>query len=102
MALILAAGGFALPACPADAQSYAELRVAAAFQAADLQPVPAGEISLGTKGDLLPIGCAGPLRPAVAAECIDTAYELPSEQSVVVETLVGGAMSELMRLDVPR
>jgi hypothetical protein len=64
-----------------------------------MPPAAPIQLAVAEKGDLLPIGCAGPLRPEVAAECVDTAYELPSVPSVVVETRTGTASSELMRLD---
>jgi hypothetical protein len=83
-----------------SAASYAELRVAMAFQvAAELPEALPEDFPLVDKGDLLPIGCAGPFRPDVAAECIDSAYELPSEPRGVVEAHTGEASSELMRLD---
>ena len=102
--LILAAAlvaGLAVDGDGTSAASYAERRIAMAFEvaAAPPQAEPEEEFPLVDKGDLLPIGCAGPFRPAVAAECIDTAYELPSEPSEVVETRTSAATSELMRLD---
>jgi len=79
---------------------YAGERLATAFQVvAQMPAVPAVQIPVAEKGDLMPIGCAGPLRPEVADECMDTAYEVPSEPSVVVETRTGDASTELMRLD---
>lgn len=92
----------AVDANPANAASgsYAATRIATAFQVvAELPPVASVLIPLAEKGDLLPIGCAGPLRREVQAECIDTAFEQPSEPSVVMETRRGRATSELMRLE---
>jgi hypothetical protein len=101
--LIVAASlvaGFVVDANRTFAASYAELRVATAFQVATELPLALlEEFPLVDKGDLVPIGCAGPFRPEVAAECIDSAYELPSEPRDVVETRTGAASSELMRLD---
>ena len=53
---------------------------------------------MNLKALLLPLGCAGPFRAEVQAECLDTAYEVASEPSLVVETR-GEASSVLMRLD---
>jgi hypothetical protein len=101
--LLLAASLFAgviVDASRTSADSYVERRVAAAFEvAAELPQTSPEPFPLVEKGDLLPIGCAGPFRPEVAAECIDTAYELPSEPHEVAETRTGAASSELMRLD---
>jgi hypothetical protein len=101
--LILAASfvaGIVADANRTSAASYAEFRVATAFQVAAGQPQALPEdFPFVDKGDLLPIGCAGPFRPEVAAECIDSAYELPSEPYEVMETRTGAASSELMRLD---
>jgi hypothetical protein len=96
IASVAAAVAAAASAAYAHSGSYAEFRIAMAFQvAAEVPPVA----PLAEKGDLMPIGCAGPLRPHVQAECIDTAYELPLEPSTIVETRTGPASSELMRLN---
>jgi hypothetical protein len=80
------------------AAGYAGARVDAAFQLVAAMPVRTILVPMAEKGDLMPIGCAGPYRPEVAAECIDTAYEVEAEPSVVVETREGNT-SILTRLD---
>ena len=82
------------------ATGYAGERVDAAFDAvADMPAVAPVAIPMAQKGDLLPIGCAGPFRAEVAAECMDTAYEVASEDpSLVVETRVGDSTSILVRM----
>jgi hypothetical protein len=105
VALILATGVTVVEITrPARAEAasaeYAGERIATVFQVvAQMPAMPAVQIPVAEKGDLMPIGCAGPLRPEVADECMDTAYEVPSEPSVVVETRTGDASTELMRLD---
>ena len=80
--------------------AYADKRVAQIFElVAEMPPVAPVSVPVAEKGDLLPIGCAGPFRAEVQAECIDTAYEVESEPSVVVETRIGDATSVLMRMD---
>ena len=50
------------------------------------------------KGDLpLPQGCLG-VQGDTRAECIDVAYELPAESSIVIETREG-TTTTLMRMD---
>jgi hypothetical protein len=66
------------------AEGYAGSRVDAAFQLVDQMSADSLEFPLAEKGDLLPIGCAGPFEPAVAAECMDVAYEVESDP--VLET----------------
>ena len=80
--------------------AYADTRVDEVFRiVAEMPPVTPVSIPMADKGDLLPIGCAGPFRADVQAECIDTAYEVAAEPSLVVETRTGEASSVLMRLD---
>jgi len=80
--------------------AYADKRVDEIFKlVAEMPPVAPVSIPVAEKGDLLPIGCAGPFRPEVQAECIDTAYEVASDPSLVVETRVGDATSVLLRMD---
>ena len=80
--------------------SYADRRVDEIFALiAEMPPVAPVSIPVAEKGDLLPIDCAGPFRAEVQAECLDTAYEVESEPSVVVETRIGDATSVLMRMD---
>ena len=79
---------------------YADRRVNEIFAlVAEMPPVAPVSIPVAEKGDLLPIGCAGPFRAEVQAECIDTAYEVASDASLVVETRVGDATSVLLRMD---
>ena len=74
---------------PGGAAGYAGARVDDAFKVvAEMPPVAPLTIPMAAKGDLvMPVGCAGPFKADVAAECFDTAYEVPSEEpGVVVET----------------
>jgi hypothetical protein len=102
-ALIVAAGvaTVELTRSPAQAESmtpgdYAAARIEAAFEVvAAMPPVPAVRVPLVQKGDLeVPTGCEG----AAEAECMDVAYEVPSEPSLVVETR-SGTTSTLLRMD---
>ena len=80
--------------------AYADKRVGEVFRlVAEMPPAPAVSVAVAEKGDLLPVGCVGPFRADVQAECMDSAYEVASEPSVVVETRTGEAISVLMRLD---
>ena len=82
-----------------NAAAYAGERINVAFQvAAEMPPVEPVSLPLAVKGDMLPIGCAGPFRAEEQAECVDAAYELASEPSTVVETR-HGSTSILMRLE---
>jgi hypothetical protein len=110
VALIIAAGisTVELTRTPAQADptlvrggaaGYAGSRVDGAFQVLAAAPVAAPvEVPVAEKGDLPPLGCAGPFRPEVEAECVDTAFEVEAEPSVIVETRLGDA-STLMRMD---
>lgn len=81
------------------AAGYAGARVEAAFAAVAAMPeVEAVRLPVADKGDLLPIGCAGPFRADFTAECIDSAYEVASDDAVVVETHRGASSSILMRM----
>lgn len=108
-ALIVATGVAAveLTRSPAQAESaqiqsteaYAASRIDAAFAVvAAMPPVAPVRVPMATKGDLpIPAGCLN--IPADAqAECMDVAYEVPSEPSVIVETRFGNT-STLMRMD---
>jgi hypothetical protein len=70
-------------------EGYAGSRVDGAFQLVSLAPVSDEEFPVAEKGDLPPLGCIGPFRPEVAAECTDVAYEVESEDGEIVETRVG-------------
>jgi hypothetical protein len=79
------------------AAGYAGNRVDAAFDvAATLPMLPAMTVAVAQKGDLPPLGCIGPFRAEVQAECLDSAAEIPSETYVTVETR-HGATSVLTR-----
>jgi hypothetical protein len=82
------------------AAGYAGQRIDAVFDVVALMPeVTPVSLPLAKKGDLLPIGCAGPFETDVAAECMDTAYEVASEEPpLVVETRRGTSSSILMRM----
>ena len=84
-------------AAPAAMESAAQ-RVQQAFAvAAEMPPVAPITVPLASKGDLTPEGCSGPFTPDVAAECIDTAYEVESGPYVVVESR-GESTSILTRM----
>ncbi len=84
---------------PGGAAGYAGARVDGTFQlVAALPPAGPFAIPVAEKGDLPPLGCAGPFRPEFEAECIDAAFEVEAEPSVVIETRLGDA-SILMRMD---
>jgi hypothetical protein len=82
-----------------QAAAYAEARVDTAFDlVASLPPAPAVMMSVARKGDLpIPQGCLG-LSNDAQAECMDVAYELQAEPSLVVETS-DVATTTLMRID---
>ena len=82
------------------AAGYAASRIDAAFEvvAAMLVSAPI-TIDVAQKGDLPPLGCVGPFRPEVQAECIDAAYEVAADEAfTVVETSTGEDSSMLMRM----
>ncbi len=80
------------------AVGYAAERVAGAFMVvAELPTAAPVMVPLAMKGDRLPSGCAGPFEPTLAAECIDTAYEVESGPFVVVEAR-GESTSILTRM----
>jgi len=76
--------------------SYAYARIDAVFDVvAEMPAMPAVIVPLAQKGDLeIPVGCEG----AAEAECMDVAYEVQSEPSLVVETRAG-TTSTLLRMD---
>jgi len=84
---------------PAQADPIADratARIEGAFAVvAAMPPVPAVRVPMAQKGDLeVPVGCKG----EGEAECMDVAYEVPSQPSIVVETRAGST-STLMRMD---
>jgi hypothetical protein len=95
-ALIVAAGvGFmegALSAAQAEpayfvrAADYVTARVDAAFQlVAAMPPSLEVKVPMAQKGDLpVPQSCLGITDDGTQAECMDTAYEVPSVESIVV------------------
>lgn len=72
-------------------EGYAGSRVDAAFTLVSTMPVSDEEFPIAEKVDLPPLGCIGPFRPEVAAECMDVAYEVESDDSEIVETRVGNS-----------
>ena len=79
--------------------AYAAARVDTAFALIDALPAtPAVMTPMAIKGDL-PVrpGCLG-VQSFVQAECMDLAYELPAEPSIVIETREG-TTTTLMRMD---
>ena len=106
VALIMATGIATVEATrsPAQADSllvsgadYPAMRIGEAFAASAM--LPPATVAAAEKGDMLPIGCAGPLDPTFAAECLDSAYEVASDEGdVVVETRFGST-SVLTRME---
>ena len=78
------------------AATYGASRIDTAFDAVAAMPALAEiMVPMAQKGDLeVPLGCEG----FAEAECMDVAYEMPSEPSLVVETR-SGTTSTLMRMD---
>ena len=78
------------------AATYAASRIDTAFETVAAMPKLAEiRVPMAQKGDLeVPFGCEG----FAEAECMDVAYEMPSEPSLVVETR-SGTTSTLMRMD---
>ena len=76
------------PAVVADGSAgYAVERVNQVFDVVtEMPPVAPVSVPVASKGDLTTTGCVGPFTPEVAAECVDTAYEVESGPYVVVET----------------
>jgi hypothetical protein len=73
------------------AAGYAGARIDEAFALAAM--LPAAEpvsFAVASKGDRLPVDCTG--------ECMDAAYEVASEEPLVVETQRGASSSILVRL----
>ncbi len=81
------------------AGAYAAARVDTAFDLVATMPaVAAVMVPMAAKGDLpVPLGCTG-VQGDAQAECMDVAYEVESEPSLVVETRFGNT-STLMRMD---
>lgn len=79
--------------------AYAAARVDTAFDlVAALPAMPAVMVPMAMKGDLpVPQGCLG-IQGDAQAECMDVAYEVPAEPSIVVETREG-TTTTLMRMD---
>ena len=81
------------------AQAYAASRVDTVFDIVATMPVRPNVIfPMAMKGDLpVPPGCFG-ISVDAQAECMDEAYELPAEPSIVIETREG-TTTTLMRMD---
>ncbi|MGH6925994.1 MAG: hypothetical protein ACRED5_19890 [Propylenella sp.] len=105
-ALIAATGVAAVELTRSSAQAestsppYASARIAGAFDvAANMPPVEPVRVPMAVKGDLpVPLGCMLGMSADEQAECMDVAYEVPSEPSIVVETRFG-TTSTLLRMD---
>jgi hypothetical protein len=104
-ALIVATGVAAVELTRSSAQAesiapYASARIAGAFDvAANMPPVEPVRVPMAVKGDLpVPLGCMLGMSADEQAECMDVAYEVPSEPSIVVETRFGNT-STLLRMD---
>jgi hypothetical protein len=103
-ALIVATGVAAVELTRSPAQAdpasgtSADARIAAAFElVAEMPPSPPLIVPMAVKGDLqVPFGCS--ILATDEAECMDVAYEVESEPSVVVETR-SGSTSTLTRMD---
>jgi hypothetical protein len=80
-------------------EAYSAARIDTAFDLVAALPASAPfMLPVAQKGDLLvPPGCTG-MDADVQAECMDVAYELPAEPSIIIETR-GGTTTTLMRMD---
>lgn len=79
------------------AAGYAGARVDGAFQLVSAMPVRDLEMQVAQKGDLeVPLGCVGPYRAEVSAECMDVAYE-SADDAQIFETRTANS-SILMRM----
>ena len=80
-------------------EAHVAARIDTAFDLVAASPeTPAVKIPMAMKGDLpVPRGCLG-VQGDAQAECMDAAYELPAEPSIVVETREGNTTT-LMRVD---
>jgi hypothetical protein len=103
-ALIVATGVSAVELTRSPAQAEGALsdvttRIAAAFEVAATMPaVQQVSVPMAVKGDLpVPSDCAN-ISGDAQAECMDVAYEVPSQPSIVVETR-SGSTSTLIRMD---
>jgi hypothetical protein len=86
------------PVVMTRAGAYAAARVDTAFDLVSAMPVADFTLPMAQKGDLpVPLGCLG-IKGDAQSECMDVAYELDAEPSIVVETRVGST-STLMRMD---
>jgi hypothetical protein len=79
-------------------QAYAAARVDTAFDlVAAMSSARRVMVPMAMKGDLpIPLGCLG-TSGDMQAECMDVAYELPGEPSIVVGT-TEGTTTKLMRM----
>jgi hypothetical protein len=79
--------------------AYSAARIDTAFDLVAAMPERAPfMLPMAQKGDLpMPPGCFG-VSPDVQAECMDAAYELPAEPSIVIETR-DGTTTTLTRMD---
>lgn len=106
MAVATGVAGAAMTCSAAQAETvpvpgtvdYAAARVAAAFEvAATMPPVAEVRVPFAVKGDLpVPSDCLG-LSTDDQAECMDVAYEVPSE-SIIMESRFGNT-STLTRME---
>jgi hypothetical protein len=80
-------------------QAYSAARVDTAFDLVAAMPASAPfMVPMAHKGDLpVPSNCLG-MSGDMQAECMDVAYELPAEPSIVIETHEG-TTTTLMRMD---
>lgn len=80
-------------------EAYAAARVDTVFDLVSTMPMTvAVMVPMAEKGDLpIPQSCLG-VQADAQAECMDVAYEVPSEPSMVVETSFGNTTT-LMRMD---
>ena len=72
-------------------EGYAGSRIDNVFQVVAVLPDADEEFPIAEKGDLPSLGCAGPFRPTVEAECLDVAYEVESDEAEIVETRIGSS-----------
>ena len=87
------------PAMTESTAEYPRSRIEAAFAAA--AEVPPMEFAVvGSHGEApLPVGCDGPFRPEVRAECLDVAAQVSGDFGAVLEGNVRAAAADLVSLD---
>ena len=82
-----------------QAQDYAQSRIVVAFSAAaEVPEIPYEEFSVETT-DPRPVGCSGPFRAEVEAECLDVAHEVSSDWGGGIRGEIESRAADLVTLD---